>query len=355
MSQGRRQGAVERIWYGDDAMARAGRALLWPFGRLFAAVSAVRNAMYDHGALPSSAPELPAVSIGNLTVGGTGKTPLAAWVAGRLGALGARPAIVLRGYGDDEPIVHRRLNPGVPVVVTPDRVAGVREARARGATVAVLDDAFQHRRARRAADVVLLSADRWSAAPPRPLPTGPWREPLRSLRRATLAVVTCKAASDDDVVATITAIGRVAPGLPVAVARLEPGELRAATGGETGGAPGRVRSLADVRGRSVLLVAAIGDPAALVRQLEAAGARVTARIFPDHHAFTAGDAARLVREAAASDLVVCTLKDAVKLEAHWPREGPALWYVSQSVTFERGEDDLDRVLRSLLPHRTPNP
>lgn len=343
--------AVERIWYGDDAAARAARALLWPLGRLFAAASSVRNTLYDRGLLHSAEPALPAVSVGNLTVGGTGKTPLAADVARRLGEMGARPAIVLRGYGADEPIVHARLNPGVPVVVAPERVAGVREASARGATVAVLDDAFQHRRARRDADIVLLSADRWRTAPPRPLPSGPWREPLRSLRRATIAVVTRKAATDDDVAAAAAAVRSAAPELPVAIARLAPGELRAAAGaGARSGRP-----LADVRGCRVLLVAAIGDPAALVRQLETAGAHVTRRIYPDHHAFTAADVARLVRESDAAALVVCTLKDAVKLEAHWPREGPTLWYVTQSVTFERGEDDLQRVLQGLLPHRPPNP
>ncbi|HEY0970192.1 MAG TPA: tetraacyldisaccharide 4'-kinase [Gemmatimonadales bacterium] len=343
--------AVERIWYGRDAGARAARLLLWPLGRVFAAVSTARGAMYDRGLLASHATALPAVSIGNLTVGGTGKTPVAAEVARRLAALGARPAIVLRGYGDDEPLVHERLNPGVPVVVAPDRVAGVLEARVRGATVAVLDDAFQHRRARRAVDVVLVSADRWRSAPPRPLPTGPWRESLVAMRRASIAVVTRKAASDGDVDDAVAAIRRAAPAVPVAIARLDPGELHAAAPTVDGGR----RSLGSVGGRRVLLVSAIGDPAALVRQLERAGALVEPATFPDHHAFDASDVARLVQRASTVDVVICTLKDAVKLEARWPRPGPPLWYVSQSVTFERGEDDLDRVLRGLLPHRPPNP
>jgi tetraacyldisaccharide 4'-kinase len=288
----------------------------------------------------------PVIVVGNLTVGGTGKTPVAAEVARRLHARGAHPAVVLRGYGDDEPLVHGRLNPGVVVVATPDRVAGTREARERGADVVVLDDAFQHRRAARVADVVLVSADRWAADPRRALPAGQWRESLAALRRASLAVVTRKAADDAVVRAVVDACLRAAE-VPVAVARLAPGALHAA-------AEDAVRPLAALRGARTLVVAAIGDPAAFVRQLEQLGARVTARVFADHHHFTSTEVAALVRDAAAHEMVVCTLKDAVKLAPHWPRVAPALWYVSQSVSFEAGELELDRVLRHLLDSR-PTP
>src|SRR5690242_15793153 len=98
--------------------------------------------LYDTGVFASHDPAIPAVSVGNVTVGGTGKTPVAAWIATELVERGARPAIVLRGYGDDEPLVHARLNPNVPVIVAADRVAGIAQARDTGATIAVLDDAF---------------------------------------------------------------------------------------------------------------------------------------------------------------------------------------------------------------------
>src|SRR5690348_7442624 len=130
-------------------------------------------------------PVLPTLSVGNVTVGGTGKTPVAAWIAAELIDRGARPAIVLRGYGDDEPLVHARLNPDVPVIVAPDRLEGIARAAASGADVAVLDDAFQHRRAQRTADIVLVSAERWTRTP-RLLPAGPWRESLRALRRTSM-------------------------------------------------------------------------------------------------------------------------------------------------------------------------
>src|SRR3954463_10714855 len=100
-----------------------------PAELLFQMVSSSRAALYSSGVLNSHPTAVPALSVGNLTVGGTGKTPVAAYLARRLRDAGAVPAIVLRGYGDDEPLVHRTLNPDVKVVVSPDRVAGSTEAR----------------------------------------------------------------------------------------------------------------------------------------------------------------------------------------------------------------------------------
>lgn len=336
---------MDRLWFGHAPSARLGRLLLAPAEWLFGAVSAARGALYDRHLLTSAEPALPAVSIGNLTVGGTGKTPIAADAARRLLARGARPAVVLRGYGDDEPLVHARLNPGVPVIVGPDRLAGVERARAEGATVAILDDAFQHRRARRRADIVLLSADAWREGRPRLLPAGPWRESLAALRRASLAIVTRKAAGPAAVDAVRDAVARVAPGLPVAVAALEGGALRQLAG-ET------ELPLAALAGRRVVAVAGIGDPAAFVRQLEGQGAAVVPCIYPDHHPYADADVTRITAAAAAADLIVCTLKDAVKLAPRWPRAARPLWYVSQAVRFEQGEPDYDALLASLLGDRS---
>ena len=140
---------VERVWYGEGWSERLARAVLAPAGWSYAAVVAARNALYDHGLLRSRPAAIPALSLGNLTVGGTGKTPIAAWAAARLATAGARPAVVLRGYGDDESLVHARLNPGLVVVTDADRVRGVARARELGADCAILDDGFQHRRIRR--------------------------------------------------------------------------------------------------------------------------------------------------------------------------------------------------------------
>jgi tetraacyldisaccharide 4'-kinase len=321
------------------------RTALAPLSWLFGGVVRARNAAFDAGLLASHAGPISAISVGNLSVGGTGKTPVAAWIAARLGARGARPALVLRGYGDDEPLVHAALNPDVPVIVTPDRVAGVARAGAGGATVAVLDDGFQHRRARRALDLVLVSADAWRE-PLRLLPAGPWREPLGALRRASAILVTRKAATAERAREVAARLAAAVPGVAIARLHLAPDELRRVGGDDA--AP-----LVTLAGTRVLAIAAIGDPAAFAAQLTNAGAAVTLRAYPDHHAFGRDDVGRLVAEGAEATCVVCTLKDAVKLGPLWPDDGPRLWYVSQRVVPEAGEELLERLLDDVLAHPSP--
>ena len=121
--------------------------------------------------------------------------------------------------------VHMLLNPGVPVYVAPDRRDGMLVAKTKGADCAVLDDAFQHRMAARVADLVLLSADSWRGTV-HLLPVGPFREPLSSLARASLAIVTVKAADETRVDDVLDTIKRAVPSVPTAVVRLVLGELR---------------------------------------------------------------------------------------------------------------------------------
>jgi tetraacyldisaccharide 4'-kinase len=355
---------VTALWHGDDARARVVRALLSPAERMFTAIVARRNRKFD--AKPAVPTALPALSVGNLTVGGTGKTPVAAWCVRELQQRGASPAIVLRGYGDDEWRVHSLLNPGVPVIVSVDRVEGIAMASAQGADCVVLDDAFQHRRADRLADLVLLSADEWNGRV-RLLPAGPFREPLVALRRATVAVITVKSAGDDAIQRLTASIDRAAPAVPVAVVRLQPDSLHsasslpAAASIEAGGVnvPGRdassdgSRALEWLAGRRIVATSAIGDPAAFEAQLRGLGAQIIhAARFADHHAFSASDARRIAALAAGAEGVVCTLKDAVKLHSVWPREGAPLWYVSQSVVVDRGAEALDRAFARVLAART---
>lgn len=335
---------AERVWYGAGAGAGAARAALAPLAYLYGAGAAVRGALYDAGLLPAHALAVPAVSVGNLSVGGTGKTPTAAWLAAQLAARGARPAIVLRGYGADEPLVHRTVNPDVPVIVSPDRVAGVARAASQGADVVVLDDAFQHRRARRDADIVVVNADRWVAGGHRLLPAGPLREPVRALRRGTLLLVTRRAVPPDVAAAVASDLGRIAPNVPVATAALGLGELRRVDADER-------RRLAELTGARISVIAGVGDPDALERQLRAAGALVTLRAFADHHRFTDADVALLAREAAAAERAVCTLKDAVKLRERWPRAAPPLWYVSQQFVLESGQPAMEGLLAAVLAAR----
>jgi tetraacyldisaccharide 4'-kinase len=334
---------VERVWFGDDLLARVARAALLPSEILYGAAVGVRKVLYDSGVFTTHKPALPTVSVGNLTVGGTGKTPVAAWIATELVDRGIQPAIVLRGYGEDEPLVHARLNPSVPVIVASDRVTGISRAREAGARVAVLDDAFQHRQVSRTADLVLVSADRWHSAP-RMLPAGPFREPVAALRRATMVLVTRKAATDAQVTVVNEALAEIAPRVPRTTLHLLPGDLSSAS---IVGEEELRRPLAELAGRHVRVITAIGDPAAFVRQLEMLGAQVSADVFPDHHHFEQAEIARFVGSIPAEGLAICTLKDAVKLAYHWPREAPTLWYVSQRVSVERGVGGVEHILDEL--------
>lgn len=335
---------VRALWEGDGTAARAGRAALKPLELAFGAIAGLRGSLYDAGLLATRPTAVPALGIGNLTVGGTGKTPIAAWFARRLRDAGATPAIVLRGYGDDEPRVHRALNPDVEVIVSADRVAASLEAKRRGCDVVVLDDAFQHRRAERVSNVVVISADAWRDNGRHMLPAGPWRERLAAARRASLAIVTRKAATYDRAVGVLRAVTSAA-NVPTAIVHLAADNLALV------GAPVR-EPLSALHDQSVVAISAIGDPGAFHAQLTASGATITPVVFRDHHTFSLSDVPTLLGAALACDRVVCTLKDAVKLAPHWPREAPPLWYVSQSVVIEEGRDALDALLARVLAART---
>lgn len=335
--------ALERVWYGESSGARLGRAALWPLEQLYAATVRLRGAMYDRGLLAVTQAPVPVLAVGNVSVGGTGKTPVTAWAVAQLRERGARPAVVLRGYGGDEPLVHRTLNPGTPVVSDADRVRGARSAHAEGADCVVLDDAFQHRRLARTADWVLVSAERF-ARTSHVLPAGPLREPLESLGRADVAIVTRKFASvaeADAVAERVESAARIG----AAVVHLAPSAVVDAREGTS-------RALDVLREVRIVAVAAVGEPEAFFTQLRDIGARLVHAVpFRDHHAFTAADAAQLVHGAAAADAVVCTLKDAVKLAPLWPDRGVPLWYVSQRAEVERGAHLLDASLALILAAR----
>ncbi len=331
---------IHRVWFDAGVTGKLARGALWPAEAAYRVVSGARSSLYDRGLRAERLPPVPALSVGNLSVGGTGKTPVAAWMAARLLGAGASPAIVMRGYGDDEPLVHARLNPDIPVHTSPDRLAGTVAAAAEGADCVVLDDAFQHRRVARVVDAVLVSAEQWSGDV-RLLPAGPWREPAGALSRATLVLVTRKSVDRSRAFAVAGALSRHTSA-SVAVVSLELGPLI----GEEGTMP-----LESIRGRKLLAVAGIGDPTAFRRQLEGGGATVHTAFFGDHHRYSQADIAAVASSSRADELVVCTLKDYVKLARHWPRASPPLWYVSQRVAPESGESAITSALDSVLRAR----
>ena len=334
---------VESIWYGSSAGARVARAALTPASWLVHAGVQLRAWRFEHAPDAQQPSPLPALSVGNISVGGTGKTPVAAWAAAALRARGAAPAIVMRGYGDDEPLVHARLNPEVSVIVDADRVRGAERARADGADCVILDDGFQHRRIARISDWVLVAAERWRDDLLL-LPAGPLREPLDALARADVLVVTRKSASREQAEEIGRRLGARFPTLGLALCHLALDALVDARTGER-------RPLTWLADRRIVAAAAIGEPGAFFAQLSAAGARVDERAFRDHHAFDAADVADLAAAADRRDGLVCTLKDAVKLAPRWPAAAAPLWYVSQIAVIERGHAVLDRAFDAVLAAR----
>jgi tetraacyldisaccharide 4'-kinase len=338
------------LW-ADPARSSPLRPLLTPLSLLYAAGARAVDVAWSRGWRTALRSVLPTISVGNLSVGGTGKTPVASWVARWILDRHVVPAIVLRGYGDDEPEVHRRLVPEAIVVTDADRVRGIATARVQGAQIAVLDDGFQHRRAARDLDMVLLSveqvereidaAGRWR---PQLLPAGPYRESVAALRRAQLIGLTRKQASPVHVERVAEAVRREIDGTPLVSIALVPDRLAAADGATT--------DAIGVAGQRVLAIAGIGAPALFAAQLERLGAAVTLQTFADHHPFTSSDAARLAVKARDFDMAICTLKDAVKLIPLWPAEATPLSYLTQRCVIESGAEQLHELLEAVVARIT---
>jgi len=333
---------VTRVWAGEaGAAGKVLDAALLPAEWLFRGVVAARNAAFDRGMIATERAGVPVISVGNVGVGGAGKTPFAAWLARRLRSWGRKPGIALRGYGEDEILLHRELNPRLWVASGARRAEAARELIASGCDVVVLDDGFQHRRLARDLDIVLVAVEAWDPSP-RLLPRGPWRESVSALARADAIVLTRKSAGAARAGEVAAEVARAAPGKPVAVCHLAPERLTALHGGAA-------RKPASLRGREVLAVAALAQPRPFFEALRAAGAQVEEAAYPDHHPYTSTDA-RLIEARADGRTIVMTHKDAVKLRGLLPPSAEAL-VLEQAVRIEAGGEALDAALRRALEGR----
>jgi len=253
---------------------------------------------------------------------------------------------LLRGYGGDEPLVHRRLVPEAVVVADRDRVSGAQRAGLGGARVLVLDDAFQHLGVRRDLNILVVSAES-AGASPWTLPAGPWRESWGALERADWVVVTRRHASIESARGLADRIASRRAGVPVSLAHL------ALTGFE-GLASGQERPLGVIAGRQVVAAAGVADPATFAAQLGALGAGVQLVAYADHHAYSSADVGALLRSAARADYVVVTEKDAVKLRGQWPRDASEPLVARMQVSWEHNQASLERALDAVSA-RAPLP
>ncbi|MCC5795571.1 MAG: tetraacyldisaccharide 4'-kinase [Chromatiales bacterium] len=305
MSQAERARRWERRWYG----APPGPLLRLP-ALLFAGISVLRRRLYQGGWLAVSHPGVPVIVVGNLTVGGTGKTPCTAWLAGELRQAGWRPGIVSRGHGGrlrgphllqpgdeagkvgDEPLLLMRET-GCPVSIGRDRPAAARLLLGQGCDVVIADDGLQHYRLGRDIEIAVVDGRRGFGNGAL-LPAGPLREPAGRLADCDFVLVNGGAGS------AATRLPEHPGRWPVAV---RAGELRSLDGQLR-------RPLASLAGQRVRLLAGIGHPARLVAELEAAGLVVEPLPVADHGRVAATDL------AAHPDLpLLMTAKDAVKYPA----------------------------------------
>jgi len=317
---------IQRLWNDDES--RKGEVLLRGFLRMlslpYCGVVSLRNLLYDRHVIEQKRLSCPVVSVGNITVGGTGKTPTVITIANLLKEQGYRPAVLSRGYGGhargpvnvvsdgkhvlmgwqeagDEPVLMANSLPGVPVLVGAKRfLTGKAAVEQFGADILLLDDAFQHRQLFRDLDLVLLD---WA----HPLgngfllPRGPLREASSALLRAHLLLR--------------TGVAEKCEPLPVNI------ELPSFRGvhkptGIVSEKTGKIAPLESLRGQKVMAFSGIGSPEGFRQSLAALGAEVAAyRDFPDHHPYSVSDIAALRRLAAQSraSLLITTEKDGVRL------------------------------------------
>jgi len=309
---------------------------------------AFRNRQYDRGGRITRL-SVPVISVGNITVGGTGKTPFVMEVIRRLQLRSRRPAVVSRGYKsaggepNDEERVIRRHCPEVPVIADPDRASGGRLACEKfGANVIVLDDGFQHRRLARDLDIVLVDTTRPFGFD-HVLPRGLLREPLEGLRRADLLVLTrCEQASADELRRIEDRLRGFAPGVPIIRC------THSVRGIESlGGVP-----LEDeLRGRRVMVFAGIARPEAFLRTVRGLGAEVVGECWwSDHHHYQALDIARVarLRSDIQADFLAITEKDAVKLGNLSGVDRDRVAVIRVGIEFlDEGGDVLDEMLAKL--------
>ncbi|MSQ94971.1 MAG: tetraacyldisaccharide 4'-kinase [Gemmataceae bacterium] len=308
----------------------------------------LRNWAFDHGWKTIHQADVPVVSVGNLTVGGTGKTPCVEFVARFYRQLDLQVTLLSRGYGseagrNDEALVLEENLPDVPHLQGADRAALAKTAvEELESEILVLDDGFQHRHLRRDLDIVLIDATcPWGYG--HLLPRGLLREPIGSLKRAQVVILTrCDLATRETIEGIRATVAKIKPELPIAESIHQPAEWRNAS---------RVMApLEALKDRPIAGFCGLGNPEAFRQTLLKLGLNVIAwRTFPDHHGYTREDVEDLrvwARQLPAEAAVVTTQKDLVKirLDRLGDRE---LWALAIRLKITSGQDAFEEVLRKI--------
>jgi tetraacyldisaccharide 4'-kinase len=326
---------------------------LWPFSLVYGAVTHLRARAYRQGILKPRRLDGTVISVGNLTVGGTGKTPMVLWIAERLATEGKSVGILTRGYrgrpsesgrknepasggstSDEVRMLQSRLGDRVVFGVGPDRYANGSQLAKRGVKWFVLDDGFQHLQLARDANIVLIDATNPFGGG-RLLPAGRLRETPSALVRADMVVITRSSNSPE----IESAIQRETDA-PIFYARPKLDAIHSFSDGQIGGtvAPSALGKL--------FAFCAIGHPSAFLADLRDWGLEIAGhRFFPDHHRFTDSDDEEILGEAneAGATGLICTEKDLYNLHAIYYGKMP-IFYCSISMRIDRENEFWKQVL-----------
>lgn len=278
---------------------------------LYGAILRAHNALYRNGILKRYKAGVSVVSVGNITLGGTGKTPFVMMLSRKFAEHGALTGVLIRGYGEDEwKLLDERLGAyGIKIFVGRDRVEKSKIAEKEGMDVVVLDDGFQHLRLKRDLDILLVDAS--SPFGNRKLfPRGILREPLSSLKRADIVVITKSDAAVENIDDIKDNIKCIVGRKKILKAVHKPLDLRDLLSGE-------LKPLSLIAHKKVCLVSAICDPFYFKHTLRHIGAEPELEfIFPDHHEYDLKDIEAILGDCASKDVkdIIITEKDAVKIK-----------------------------------------
>ena len=332
------RGSVEKFvrcwWAGDLGAVGAGLSfIVAPLSWLWACLAWVRDQQFSW--FPGKQVKgLAVVSVGNLVVGGTGKTPVAAWIAKVIADAGFPTWMLTSAQGKDEALLHRAWNLCVPVIVNSDRIAGAIRAQKLGARVVVLDDGFQHRRLGRTLDIVLMSAE--DQCPGSLLPAGPYRERLSALSRADAVFITRRIAPTSRAWKLGEELERRFPGKLKGHIHLVPGAWTRVDGGS-----------AEPESSDVLAVCGVAR-AQLFKSTVTAKVNgiVELAAFADHHDYKRSEVIKL-RQRAGKRPIVTTEKDAMKLRPHQDVLGEA-YALTEELQWDWGQIESNNLINSAV-------
>jgi tetraacyldisaccharide 4'-kinase len=344
----------------SDIRSRTILKALYPLSIIYGFVVKTRIFFYRKGLLKSVRLPVPVISVGNITMGGTGKTPVVEYISRYLQEKGKRGAILSRGYAasirqenssftknacNDEYLLLRENIPDVPNLLNKDRVkSGLEAIKQFQAEYLLLDDGFQHIRLARDLDIVIIDALN-PFGYEQVFPRGMLREPLSELRRADMIMLThVDQCSHDKVQAIIHRLHAVARHVPVIETIHKPTYLESSGGTKT-------MDVTRLRGRRVFAFCAIGNPVSFRKSIESLGSELVGfRVFPDHHVYTPSELRGLNAEAQRlkPDAIVITQKDEVKLKNDRIQWDFPLWTLKMEIRIVKGCEIFENKVHAIM-------